>query len=85
MPSSIPVESLLKTVSEDNIIMQWEAPTEPNGIITKYEVSQGSSQAPGQHCNVMELRIPGQGCDIRRLLQNPLIKMFVLIITIIID
>lgn len=79
VPSSIPMESLVKTVSEDNVIMQWEAPTEPNGIITKYEVSQGSSHTPGQHCNVMQLRIPGQGCDIRRLLQIHHIKMFVIV------
>lgn len=76
------MESLLKTVSEDNVIMQWEAPTEPNGIITKYEVSQGSSHAPRQHCNVMQLRIPGQCCAIRRLLQIPHIKMFVIVFPI---
>uniref|UniRef100_A0A674PPU4 Receptor-type tyrosine-protein phosphatase kappa n=1 Tax=Takifugu rubripes TaxID=31033 RepID=A0A674PPU4_TAKRU len=56
LPSSIPKESLLKTVSEDNIIMQWEAPTEPNGIITKYEITYNALSSSDPSADVTNQR-----------------------------
>ncbi|XP_056884839.1 receptor-type tyrosine-protein phosphatase T isoform X6 [Takifugu flavidus] len=56
VPSSIPKESLMKTVSEDNIIMQWEAPTEPNGIITKYEITYNALSSSDPSADVTNQR-----------------------------
>lgn len=40
VPGSVPMESLQNTPYEEKIFMQWKAPNETNGVITRYEVSQ---------------------------------------------
>ncbi|XP_010795777.1 receptor-type tyrosine-protein phosphatase kappa-like, partial [Notothenia coriiceps] len=38
VPGSVPSQSLRATPFEDRILLYWKEPTEPNGIITQYEI-----------------------------------------------
>ncbi|KAM6965042.1 receptor-type tyrosine-protein phosphatase kappa [Aplochiton taeniatus] len=42
VPSAVPSASVKATPFEDRILMYWKEPSEPNGIITQYEISYSS-------------------------------------------